>query len=172
MYEVRLKKEIVIVQDGVIGRCGDIEQPFFITCPHVSRHHCKVYYEEGHWRVEHISRSTPTSINGISLSHNSPMVIREGDNLTIADLFFKITINIDESSYKSPPQQADSITDPAESDCQYGWEITCPICGKKYIGEDELFRIEKCTGSCRFDEFDEIEIACVLPRKVRRPNAD
>lgn len=172
MYEVRMKKEIVIAQDGVIGHYGDIEQSFFRTSPYVSKHHCKIYYEGGHWRVEHISHTNPTSINGISLCHNIPMIIREGDHLRIADLFFKITIDINESSCKSPPKECDSTNDHEEGNCENIWEIKCPICGTKYIGKDESFHMEKCTGPCRFDEFDEREIANVLPRKIRRSNAD
>ena len=167
LYEIRKKKEISIACDGIIGRSGDIEEAFFAADEYVSDVHCRVFFEGGRWKVEHLGHTNPTSINGTELEHNLPMVLRSGDRLKIADLFFKVTLQTVATSEPAAAQAGQSSPAAAPKTTQSeNWEITCPVCGKKYLGTDSSFRVTECTGACKYDDFDKYEIAKVLPRKV------
>lgn len=170
MSEIKGKIKIVVQRDGVLGRRGDFEPDFFGSCPHISEYHCKLFCEEGQWRVEHLSNTNPTSINGIELVHNLSMVIRDGDRLQIADLFFKIAISHNDSTVPEIPhyQQDNREITHLGKDLSNVWEIVCPVCHKQYLGESESFHVDKCTGSCSLDEVDTFKISKIRPKRIQK----
>lgn len=167
LYEVRHKVEITVKQDGIVGRLGDIEREFFANSPYVSEHHCRLYFESGHWYVEHLSFTNPTAINSVNIEQDMPNVLRDGDRLRIADLYFKVSAGTVECDDNPDEAVSGKENESAEAEkTREIWEIICPICGKIYTNDTE-FRVSECTSQCRADEFDKVAISKVLPRKRR-----
>lgn len=171
LHEIRVDKKISFSQDVVIGRMGTIENEFFKNDPYVSEVHCRVFYENNEWKVEHLSFCNPTAINGIELGNGIPLCLRNGDNLRIADLFFKVSIK---KSVSADSPLCNPGTDTKKSynnkPPEEKWRIICPRCGRAYYGISDEFRIRECSGCA--DEFDKLEICNVKPVKVEDRNAD
>ena len=167
LTEPRKKKVIELTSGGVIGRSGNIEQDFFAKDIHVSDEHCLITNEEGVWRVEHLSHTNPTCVNGKHLKNGFPIALKNGNLLTIADLFFKVSI---ETRKEKNPSVSKEQSEPQTHDNKetIEWEIVCPVCGKHYPVENSESRISECTGNCSFDEFDKYEIAAIKAQKVKR----
>lgn len=165
LNEPRKNERIEIASNGMIGREGDIDKSFFEKDPFVSEEHCTITIDDGVWRVEHIGKCNPTVVNTTVLKNGFPVVLKNGDLLRIADLYFRVSIETkkaDETCERTClPDLHRLHTAEAE------WEVICPICGKRYMVASENARIQECTGACRFDDFDKYEIAATKPRKVR-----
>lgn len=152
LAEIRHKETIRIQDSGIIGRMGDISTEFFATDFFVSEEHCKILRCENTWQVEHLGHTNPTSLNGIKLQRNVPMTMRDGDRLRIADLVFKVTIEINRTTNRKEEIFVHNVPK---------WVVVCPICGKKYYGDSSDFKVNECTGTCSYDDFDKYEIANV-----------
>ena len=157
---LRSKIELLIEDDLLVGRNIDI---FASDC--VSESHCFIFYENNEWKIEHLSNTNPTWLNNISLEHNLPMVLRDGDNLKVADVFCKVNLILDCSNVKKDETCFEPLpVKVTENDI---WEIVCPICGKSYIVENEKDKISVCTGSCQYDDVDKYEISNVNAKKKK-----
>ena len=164
LYEVRKKKTIQLEGEGVISRtAGDIDSPLFINNPYVSEPHCRVFMEEGRWKVEDLQSLNKTAVSGVELYPFVAVPLKEGDYLRIADLFFKVSVN----SVEVQSLNQESMVIPSEPEVkEEEWRIFCPVCGKEYRGKDSTFRVSECIGACSLDEFDRYEIARETARRV------
>ena len=147
-------KVIIISGSCLIGREGDVEAEFFAEDMHISRRHCNVILEKGEYKIEHLSKVTPTRINNIELSKGIRKTIRNGDCLTIADKTFEVSICHD--AVRDETVQ-DAIT-PLDNDPVNitKYIIICPKCGSEYEVDNIEDRINEC-GSC--DDYDKHEIS-------------
>lgn len=162
-----INKRICISRNGIIGRKGDIDQKFFAENQYVSERHCRVFYENNQWKVKHLSRTNPTTVNGTEMNHIIPLSISKGDVLGIANLIFDVLIEDNYSANTKSVSTKNSLkTTEVHSNKEYAWEIICPVCGKRYFGEDDSFRVSICTGTCSNDEVDSVQISKILPRRI------
>lgn len=134
---------IIIEEDCLIGRSGNIAVDYFSKDLYISEKHCTVSLNEVGWFVERQNSvdGNPTCVNGIELSPKIKTKVNDGSLLQIADKLFVVTLrgmsmnsNKNESSYK--------------------WIITCPRCGKKHTVLCEDSRIDICDNCDEFDKFD------------------
>lgn len=169
LYELKKKKKVDIREDGVIGQSGSIAQEFFAADDFVSHYHCRVTFEDGDWKIEHIGHTNPTWINGIKLQRDIPVTIRNHDHLRIADLFFEVSIEqpcvSDETEVKQPKEE------PAKND-EERWVVICPVCGTVHDVESDTDMVPECKGPCRHDDIDKYEIARIRPVKMWMKYAD
>lgn len=144
---------------GLLGRQGNVDANFFLPHGHVARRHCRIYPDEnGVWRVEHYSETTPTEINGLPLLHNRPHTLRTGDQLLVADLLFKVQIS---SSMQETVLSASAPEKGTAQQTVHCWQIKCTHCGTAYEVQNEYVRMERCL-IC-IDEFDALDLAKVNP---------
>lgn len=148
---------------GSLGRCGDIKPEFFVDHQYLSRNHCQFYYENGIWKVENLSHSNTTEINGVFLMHNIRHTVREGDLLRLANLIFRVGV-IEAVSQNSVSDSVSNSTDSSEYLESIQWIIECPECKKRYEVASSHDRIEVCD-ACE-DDFGKFEIAKIEPKRV------
>ena len=90
-------KVIKINGNCTIGRGGDVEPEFFTDNNRfVSEFHCKVFFENGVYKIEHLGKN-PTKIDDVIVSKGMRMELRSGNRLTIADRKFEISFSTDEA---------------------------------------------------------------------------
>jgi len=90
-------KVIKINGNCTIGRGGDVEPEFFTDNNRfVSEFHCKVFFENGIYKIEHLGKN-PTKIDDVIVSKGMRMELRSGNRLTIADRKFEISFSTDEA---------------------------------------------------------------------------
>lgn len=151
LKEIRSQTVVSVKNDEIIGREGTVARDFFAEHGAISGQHCRLYEKDGSWFLEHRSKTNSTILNHIKLVYGEPVVLHDGDKLILADVFFKVSICEEEK-------------EPVSENPKGQWVIECPVCGKKYYGDSQDFRVAECNGSCSFDDFDKLEIASVLPR--------
>jgi pSer/pThr/pTyr-binding forkhead associated (FHA) protein len=159
MTDRKSDKVIIISNSCLIGREGDVEAEFFAEDMHISRRHCNVILEKGEYKIEHLSKVTPTKINNIELSRGIRKTIRNGDYLTIADKTFEISICNDAIQKETiqdtaTPVYNDSINTDSVNKTKY--IIVCPKCGSEYEVDNIDERISECS-NC--DDYDKREIS-------------
>ena len=155
MTDRKSDKVIIISGNCLIGREGDIEAEFFAGDMHISRNHCKVILENGEYKIEHLpTAKNPTKINGVSLSRGVRGIIRNGDNLAIADKTFEISICHDAPQSEAAQETAAPVGNDSINKTKY--VVVCPKCGSEYEVENIDDRISEC-GNC--DEYDKEEIS-------------
>lgn len=159
LFERRTKKKIEILEDGIIGREGDIDQDFFSTNMYISSEHCRVTNEKGQWKIEHLSRTNRTLINGINLLRDTKMTIKNNDVLRLSNLVFDVRLVSNNVETIDNQLNSEVSSDGNEGN----WIIQCPVCGKTYNGNDSNFRIRECNGC--LDEFDKYEIARIRAKR-------
>ena len=123
--EKRSGKEIVIDKSGLIGRNGDIAPEFFAEHDRVSREHCRIILENGEYKIEHLSNTNPTIVDGATLVKGIKIVLRNGCSLKIAHLGFCVAICSNEPVIESA--FAENATLAASESPEY--VIICPNCG-------------------------------------------
>ncbi len=76
---------------GILGRNGDINPSYFKNLSYISRKHAKIYYDRGRYFIEDLGSKNGTKVNGLKIDSYLGIPIRGGDNVSIADMEFKIT---------------------------------------------------------------------------------
>ena len=90
------EKEVIKVSKtgGIIGRDGDYGSDLFTkySMLTVSRQHIKIEHNEiGDWIVWHLG-TNDTEINGEKMLPNSPKILKNNDELTLAKISFRVEI--------------------------------------------------------------------------------
>jgi len=154
----RKSGKIISISDScLIGREGDVEAEFFAEDMRISRNHCKVIFENGEYKIEHLpTAKNPTKINNVSLSRGVRSTIRNGDYLTIADKIFEISLSLCHDAVCGEAAQEAAV--PADNDSinKTKYVIICPKCGWEYEVDNIEARINEC-GNC--DDYDKSEIS-------------
>jgi len=148
-------KIIRIDKSCLIGREGDVEEEYFAEDMHISRRHCNVILENSEYKIEHLSKVTPTKINNIELSRGLKKIIRNGDTLTIADKTFEISICNETVCEDETSDNIKSVNDDTIEEKTY-FVIICPKCGFEYDVNNIEESIDECS-NCS-DEYDKYEI--------------
>ena len=96
MTDLESGKVIKINSNCTIGRKGSVETDFFAENMYISEYHCKVFLENGEYKIEHLPTATnPTKINNDALGRGLRKTLRNGDYLKIADKTFEIMFCLD-----------------------------------------------------------------------------
>jgi len=140
----------------ILGREGDIEPEFFKDFMHISRRHCKIYFKDGEYLVEHISNTNQTIINNESLVYGVKRILRNDNTLILADMAFHISI----SEKPIEPEVVANI--------EMELVVICPKCRTKYIVPNVDVRIPECK-NC--DKHNKNKIAKIAPIN-RQKNAN
>ena len=159
MTDRKSDKVIIISGSCLIGREGDVEAEFFAEDMHISRRHCNVILEKGEYKIEHLSKVTPTKINNIELSKGIRKTIRNGDYLTIADKTFEISICNDAARSEAVQETVVPADNNSVNITKY--IIICPKCGSEYEVDTRDDRIDECS-NC--DDYDKREISKIGAR--------
>jgi len=161
MTERKSGKVIRITDTCILGREGDVEADFFTVADkdrHVSRKHCKVIYEKGEYKIEHLSDKNPTMIDNVPLGKVVRRIIRNCNSLTLADMTFDILIEVPlEAKHEEVIQEAavsSTNTEPDKTRVKY--IVTCPKCGAEYEVANSDDTINECD---HCDEYDRHKIA-------------
>jgi len=160
MTDLKSGKEINISNNCVIGRSGNVETEFFAGDKFISEYHCKVFLENGEYKIEHLPTATnPTKINNVPLVRTMRNPIRNGDYLTIADKTFEISICHDEicdDAIQGIPLSVNSDSVNNNSGSKTIYVIVCPKCGSEYEVDNIGGRINECN---HCDDYDKHEIS-------------
>lgn len=75
--------------NGVLGS-GSLESDMWIESSYLSRKHCLLKNQGKTWWIEDLDTTNGTWVNGRRLNPGEPMVIRENDQIRMADLIFVV----------------------------------------------------------------------------------
>jgi len=155
MTDLKSGKAIKIIDNCTIGRSGNVETEFFAEDMYISEYHCRVIFENGEYKIEHLPTATnPTKINSISLSRGVRSIIRNGDYLTIADKTFEISICYDAVRGEAIRECVTPVDNDSVNKTKY--IIICPKCGSEYEVDNIEDRINECS---HCDDYDKHEIS-------------
>lgn len=74
----------------IVGRENDCN--FIVKEDGVSRHHCKLWFEEGQWKVEDSQSRHGTLVNNKQI--HKPAVLKNGDVLKLAGVNFMVSLHV------------------------------------------------------------------------------
>lgn len=127
-------EEITITADCVIDRLQPIH-PLF-SCDTISSPHLKITLSKEKFYINDERSTNGTFLNGALVPKNLDIKLCDGHKLTIADLEFSVQIE---------ERHIEVIeNDEVQETKQRVFSVTCPLCGVKYIVEDEGVRMKVC----------------------------
>ena len=83
-----------ITHSLMLGRNGDLATDDFRKSLSVSREHCRIEASDSMWRIVAVSKSAPTSLNGILVSPGDPLSVPQGDSTLLLGESFNITLTL------------------------------------------------------------------------------
>ena len=91
------KNEVIKIpkKGGTIGRDGDYGSSLFnrYYMNTISRQHIKIEFKGGDWVISHLSKVNDTEINGKKLEHDSFLILKNNDEITLAKkISFRVEI--------------------------------------------------------------------------------
>lgn len=163
LFDVKFRKKfIVTICGGLIGRQGNLYPDYFAKNEYISGLHCNISFKDEVWKIEHLSRTNETKLNGQSLANNVSIKLNNKDSIHMADLLFKV--KIEKPTFEERDIRENLIP---SKELHEKWVIKCPVCHKKYEVEGEESHIQFCTSDvCKDDEYDKVQIASIRPTKI------
>lgn len=77
-----------VIDQGIIGRQGNIDVSCLDKCISISRKHAQFIYKEGKWYLQHLSKTNETMVNNFRVPERKLEILSDGDRITLANTSF------------------------------------------------------------------------------------